>query len=377
MDLSSGIIWEPRVLWDVARQDNITQLGGSLQVKFNKYNFRNGGQYPIELHHLLVAPVGYVFNEYDGQNIPATATVGDYGACAAVIQKSSLMFSMPNRQHYSLMPLQVGSWIDRCSEDVPMRYNAAVPWSSGLHGTVRWDFAKNRRLVLPRNAVCTLQLGAYLGQPSGGFGSGLAKANVAFFEGGVGHEGSQQFMWNCRARALNQLPLLATSSVAVFPWQPADGLGTSVGNSGAEYPGGSGLQEMDYKQQESARDGYNAVSGYAVSIDQILYDDSVASGGPANSATAILAPLAHRIPCRARSNAMSQEWWWRDGAPLSLVCPTLTPALVYDLPEPLTLGKGEHIEVEMQTPGGLDAATDVFSIFQIGVSFAGYAAVEG
>jgi hypothetical protein len=137
---------------------------------------------------------------------------------------------------------------------------------------------------------------------------------------------------------------------------------------------------QEYKAQETSRAGANRLSGFSVMVDQTEYDDALqASSAYANLSTSRIAPMAMRIPCRAGSDAGSQEYWWRDGAPLALVCPTITPAMVYELPKPITLHKGEHIELEFQVPWGhvTSASAYVFSNYQIGVSFCGYAAIKG
>jgi len=378
-ELQSGVIYEPRVLWDVARQANVSVLSpGTNQIKFSKYNLRNGGQYPIELRQMLIAPVGYTFAEYDGQHDPPTLSTGDYGACAAVLQKSSIMISVPNRQHYALEPLQISTWLQEPTADVSMRYSVSDPGASGLHGVNRWTFDEDRCLILPRNAACTFQLGPLLQQPDTNQ-NGVALASLAFYEDGVGHGGSRDFMRNSRARMVGPLQLHTDANTASYPFQAADGLGASAqGDTGVEWPGDTQLTFQDYKHQEVARDGYNKVAGFSVAINQINFDDQILGSALANASTGRMAPVSLRLPCRARCDAMSQEWWWRDGAPLALVCPTLTPALVYRLPEPITLHKGDHLEVEMQSPGGRTfGQNNVFSIYQMGIGFAGYAAIRG
>ena len=382
--LNSGVIWEPRVLWDV--QNNFEETLGVLdsiqQIKFSKYNFRNGGQYPIELRYMMIAPVGYAFTEYLGLTNPPSNATGDYGACAAVIQKSKIMVSVPNRQHYALSPLPVSTWALEPTADVYMQYSSATAatTASGLIGTCRWDFDRDRKLILPRRAACTLQLGAFTPQPNSLISNTPFYASIGFDETGVGHNGPKSFFANANQR--NVVRTLSSSSITpvrLFP--PADGLGVYAGQTNEEWPATSKMTFADYKAQETSRDGYNAVGGFSVAINQIAYDEALRTEAP-NGTTSIVAPLALRLPVRAACDAMSQEWWWRDGAPLALVCPTMTPALVYRLPRPLTLHKGDHIEVEMQLPGAtnIEASSPdevVNPLFQIGVSFAGYAAIKG
>jgi hypothetical protein len=383
-----GTIWEPRAYWDVARIDGSesAQIGSTISVQFKKEHFRNEGRYPVELDHVLIAPVGYTFKNFDGINDPPVLPVGDFGACASVIQKSKILISVPNRQHYGFDPLPISTWTPQPVDDILMNNDPGFPAGSGMLGVCRWDFDPQRRLVLPRNANCTLQLGRFLLQPAAtgpsfNFPNRLP-AHVAFWEEGIYHEGSKQFPWNAhgRWRAAEIIAAGDDDDPDVFPI--ADGLGFNGGTDAntSAWSGESAVRFKDYKDQESSRAGHNSVGGFAVHIDQIDYDaeiqtDAAYTGFP-------IAPISLRLPCRARSDAMSQEWWWREGAPLALVCPSLTPAQVYKLPQKITLHKGDVLEVEMQVPGGIETtpaspSTGVFSIFQVGISFTGYAAIKG
>jgi hypothetical protein len=387
----TGTIWEPRAFWDVVRIDgrDSGQIGGKLSARFNKQHFRNQGRFPVELDHILIAPVGYAFNAYDGQNDPPVLPVGDFGACAAVIQKSEILISVPNRQHYSFDPLPVSTWTPRPVADIPMD-TSPTPFSSGMLGVCRWDFEPDRRLVLPRNANCTLQLGAYVLQPAIGGGGprampAMSPAHLAFWEEGTLHEGSKQFPWNAHTRWRSGYVVGAGSGNPPAPFPPADGLGFQGGTDGQAdvlWPGVSALSFKSYKEQEKSRAGHNSVGGFAVHIDQTENDDAIDSAiippGGAIFADVPVAPISLRVPSRARCDAMSQEWWWREGAPLALVCPSLGPAQVYRLPRKITLHKGDVLEVELQVPGGIEVDSQgIFSIFQIGISFTGYAAIQG
>ena len=393
-ELESGVIWEPRVLWDIANTFDLSYSYPAplvdperiFQIKFDRYNFRNGGQYPIELRYMLVAPVGYALNEYNGQNNPPTQALGDYGACAAVIQKAAMMISLPNRQHYALAPIQLSSWTQEPAGEPLMRGSDDFPYASGPFGICRWDFDRGRRLVLPRNAACSLALGTVLEQPNTPGGPALdygLNASIAFHEEGVGHGGPRSMMRNARTRWLNSELLRATDGLA-HPFLPADGLGsdnaiTPTKSSSAEWPGDQMLTYADYRKQETARDGHSMLTGFSVAIAQSEMDDAIHGlANPTGLSSALVAPLSLRTPCKAGCDAFSQENWWRDGAPLALVCPTITPAIVYELPVPITLHKGEHIELEFQVPwGAVIDSSYVFANYQIGVSFAGYAAIKG
>jgi hypothetical protein len=125
------------------------------------------------------------------------------------------------------------------------------------------------------------------------------------------------------------------------------------------------------------------VHGFAVQIDQIDYDDVVidtnliaALGAPAGQP---VAPLSLRTAIRARmKNGGTGNYWWRPGAPLALVCPSITPAQVYKLPVPITLVPGDNLEIELETPGPITIGeTEINPLYQVGVALCGFAAIEG
>jgi hypothetical protein len=81
---------------------------------------------------------------------------------------------------------------------------------------------------------------------------------------------------------------------------------------------------------------------------------------------------------RARTrNAGTQEWWWREGAPLVLVCPSMTPGLVKRLEDPIWLGPGEQLMVEMEAPDPIVVGEETLApTYNVGLSLCGYAVVE-
>jgi hypothetical protein len=126
-----------------------------------------------------------------------------------------------------------------------------------------------------------------------------------------------------------------------------------------------------------------------VAINQIDYDDFAAADADGLGFDTNLGmkfgPVSQRIGCRARMGAgVNTDWWWRPGAPLALVLDTITPALVYKLPEPITLSPGDTLSVEADVPGTNYFDSELASItgetdsrVQLGVSFNGYTAIEG
>lgn len=359
---------------------------------------------------MLLAPVGYTFNTFDGITSPP-AGFGDYGACAAIIERARVSLSSPQRQRYTWGPIPLRSWIAEPAGDISLRYSSSYDYANGLLNVCRWDFRPPRQLVtegfagdngfaLPRNAACTFQVGGFVNQPASEVVAVPVEPpnpliiyqvpdrlplHLAFHEEGAGHGGSRQFPWNAHGR-IKQGEILSTSQDE-HPFPPADNLGVKNAPAATTvlWPSESTLSFQDFKAQEAALAGYNVVSGFSAHIDQTTYDDAIQDDGnavvsswaPGNP----VAPLSLRVPCRARSDWGSQEWWWREGAPLALVCPDLTPALVYRLPEPIVLHPGDELEPRLEIPGAQlvnpISGDEGISIFQVGLSFTGYAAVKG
>ena len=87
------------------------------------------------------------------------------------------------------------------------------------------------------------------------------------------------------------------------------------------------------------------------------------------------------VPSRIRTtDGGSGRYWWRPGAPIALVLDHITPAFVYELPVPITVGPGDALDVELEVPLSTtfpDDGTATTPTFNLGVSFNGYAAIEG
>jgi hypothetical protein len=142
-----------------------------------------------------------------------------------------------------------------------------------------------------------------------------------------------------------------------------------VTTGGVQVKANAQLTGGGFKAQQPNRSGSARFTGMRVMLDQLYWD-----GGFADP----VAPLATRVGTRVRNISGSGEWWWRPGAPIALVMDTITPALVYKLPSAITLGPGDTLDVEMRFPAVLLEQMEGDDIsFQIGISFNGYAAIEG
>jgi len=137
------------------------------------------------------------------------------------------------------------------------------------------------------------------------------------------------------------------------------------------------INPRTWKAQSPAAQGSAEFTGMSVMIDQIDYDDSNIAAATTPSPFAM---LATRIGCRMRlTDGGTKAWFWRPGAPLVLVFPDITPALVCKLDKPITLGPGEQLEVELTTPAVTLNPSNVAmpTTYQFGIALNGYAAIEG
>jgi hypothetical protein len=357
------LIYEPRAFWSVARATP-TAVDVPVQVALNREHFRNGGRHPIVLEKFLIAPVGSTLIEYNGKNTPPTINA-DRDDCAAAIQKIRLFITAPGRQHFSFEPLLTNAWSPEATAD--------PSFFSGLFNVVRWDFTKT--LFQPRGYGIEFKLGGFLIQPSGiaipGPDANRPKARIAFYERGG--------MLTGNARVFQPSVGIDRNGNAGnnFPFPP-DGLGSSAGQGGNQNVFTVNGNEFRKKQQSQA--GSEQLTGFAVQTDVIGYEDAVVAQAPVEIATQTLASVALRMPVTCRTvGGVVDRYWWRENAPLALVCPTITPAQVYSLRRPIVLHPGDVLDLQAEVPGGFasSAPATILPTYQFGVSFTGYAIVEG
>ena len=132
-------------------------------------------------------------------------------------------------------------------------------------------------------------------------------------------------------------------------------------------------------KQRPSRTGGSAFSAISVLLDQRLSDDDMQASVVPGIAGSPVCPLALRTPVRIRTKGGGTGTdWWKPGAPLGLVFTDVTPALVYDLPIPITLNPGDQLSVMLQLP--LDVTIDdvhLTPVYQIGFAANGFAVIEG
>lgn len=364
---SERYIYEPRAFWETF--SIAADASPRPRANTTKDHWFNGSRYPITLTHLLISPINYTRRE-GGAASPSS--LSEYHNAGAIMQRANVFLSRRGVSNFSRYFISTHD-LTPAPRGEPSMLHAGSGYESGLFGISRWDFDKPLRL--PRQGVIDLEF-SNITRP---IGLGAPSAPVVSY---VWSEYGGRF--GGRTRRLARTSLAYTSTGGVWPAGPqtfdADGFGVS--NSppvvGQTFPGDLRISGRSFRGQERTRGvGETAIGGFAVAIDQIDYDDDL------QSAVAVqgdpLAPISQRIRCNARTTAGGTgEDWWREGAPLSLVTPTIGSALVYPLPDPITLGPGEQLEGVVEVPGTNTALSPNLSpTYNLGISLTGYATVEG
>lgn len=376
---SNRFTHEPRALWTVVRQQAADSEGNILaaHVDVNKDHFRNTSRYPIVLTHALVCGVNYTFRSFG----PAVIDdISDVQNSMGVQNLVDLFLSSPYTLHITNRQGRMMLAPGRGSAEPGMLYSTTSPTASGPFGISRWVFDK--RLILPPKVDCALDL-SVITLP-GFIDPELVTvpsivATISFDEVSTDMLGGDD-------RLTDRMPIrYASDPSGVNAPFGADGFGYVPTTQPAAlispqlWPVETRFRPRIYRRQETNRgQGLNFLTGFSVHIDQTEYDDFIAALA-APLGTSPVAPLSTRIATRAKTvNGGSGEWWWRPGAPLALVSPSSTPAVVAKLPEEITLGPGEQLDLELQFPVGPTIGQTMWlPNYQVGVSFTGYAVIEG
>lgn len=393
-----GLLYEPRALWSIARVDTSENAPGRLVLP--REHFLNGGKYPITLTHITLAPIGFTFVEYDDGDPLDQQNFRNCGA--ASLAYVDLLITMPQRQNFVKHTVRLSTWTPEPHYTPKAKPDttpdpAVVP--SSLWGVTRWMF--DHPMIVPKLGDLEFQLSSFTNPGAGIAPSSIddvpdTRFSVAFFEGPpygpqAPDKGKLLFPGNARLLRRERLRTLDPFlfDVAGMPIQP-DAFGTQTYNglpaptlTGNLWPPDQQLSAKSYGAQNATQDGSTAVQGFAVMIDQLDYDADITA--QANTtfqqvSPRPLTPLALRVSARARMrNGGTGEFWWRQGAPLALVCPSTTPAQVYRLPCPVTLAPGDSLQLEVQAPPApvVLGQVEVDPLYQVGVGMCGFAAIEG
>lgn len=387
---SGGIWYQPRSLWGAAYIQNAVLLPEA-RIQFEREQLRNGTRWPVTIERVALTPINYPI-EHAGD--PVLAPASPWGMAYAALQGALIRISSPFRKSFARQEIAVGAY-PAMATGQPL---GEETYQSSLFGISYLEFDKP--LFIPQRSACMFGLGGLTGvfyDPVGAAEISFARpqaspifATMYFNEVGGLFSGSQR-------RALGQM-------VPDFPNQspqpdPSTGYPFPLPVDYSEVPGAPGalnwppqmqLTGKQFGSQESTRSGSTHVYGMGAMIDQIEYDDDAASdaqgtGIDVDGGGFKISQLAARMGCRARmTHGVNTDEWWRPGAPLALVLDSITPALVYKLPNPITLGPGDTLSVEVRMAGTDYFQSTLDSVvlnnaarLQLGISFNGYTAIEG
>ena len=383
-----GVWYQPRSLWSVLFVATALSNYVDFPFTFKRKHFRNGTRWPITLNRMSICPVNYpiAYQDNDGAGVPNPYNPISYAM--SVLKGASIRVSSPYRKAYSRQEIAVGS-----HPALPTwQPHGATGYDSSLFGVSYLKFDKP--MIVPRESNLMVQSGgmsAVAFRPAEGvdvqFVSSPIYSTYFFNEAGGMFSGAQRYQRGVLEQDfpnINPIPDLDTGYPFGLP-------GHYVYIPGApgvtNWPPQAKLDPSTFDRQENSRSGSSMFYGMGIAVDQVLYDDAAAifaagEGWDTTGGGFRLSALSTRLGCRARmAKGVNTDWWWRPGAPMALVLDTITPALVYELPEPITLGPGESLNVEGRFPGieyfGNTQGDDDEKQFQVGISFNGFTAIEG
>lgn len=378
------VFYEPRALWEVVTVDVDAQQNTFMPLSRQELTqpfWRNGSRHTVVITHLLYSGINYLLQENDDSVV--IGAVSTYNNALSVINRTEVFLSAPGRVHFSGEDIIITDQPAEPTAEPTMRYTA-TPYASGLFGINRWDF--DFPMWIPRKGRVKMDLSTWL-HPNVGLGTALA-TDIRMMMG-VYEEPLEGYAERIpgTARFNDRALMLPAFTTVAWPQGPAPFAADAFGGVAVGAPQGTAnfwnhqFDSRDFDSQEADRGAtHKRLSGFAVAIDQISYDERIQTSATTGIAGQPLTPISQRVACRMRTdNGGSKEWWWRPGAPLALVCPSIGPALVHKLEDPIVLGQGDGLDLELQIPLGSAIPSDVDGTptYQIGVSALGYAMIEG
>jgi hypothetical protein len=372
-----GQLYEPRSLWSV--QPLTLNLDGPAQeIPFNRVHFYNGGKYPITINRIAVHGIGYDLRQ-------ANALSLKWASAAAVQNGVRLEIGVPFRQHYAKNAVAVGGLAPYPTGQIQTRADVTVqgggpdysPSSVWGQSMLRLDHP----LYLPQRGSIETSFGS-IRSPAGPEVASEPRGYAVWQEeGGLFAGSGRSFEWDVLGQAVTNGGQLTdpVASVPVEGWPYAltpEQFGYGLLPQTLQYWDPSAhFSAKRFNEQESTRGGSTKITDFRVMLDQRGTDDRVANA----LGNVPMAALAGRIGTRIRTtNGGTKEWWWRPGAPMSLVLDTITPATVYPLPQPITLSTEDSLDIRAFIPAipGLPQNPEQRTM-NIGVSLNGFATIEG
>lgn len=393
--MTEGVLYEPRSFWSI---ENVDAGAAPQFVRFDRRHFYNGERWPITIKRLTMMAVNYTVFETPQAGLNPAIGADEAGS---VINKIRISLSSNQRYHFNAKrTLQLAGLSPRPRWMPQVGLTNAgegLYLPSSLYG--QCFLTLDKPLFLPRNGSIQWDLSAYtpwntqvvkgndqnnnatawmIYQEEGGLWPGSARSRQVQLQAYTGQlTPDPEMKWPFPADGYGVGALGPAVSASVDWWAPLSRFpaGGAANRDFTGGPGAAGPLQRSFSGQESTRAGSTKIIGMRTFIEQMTYDVQFSQNMFPVGATSRSAPLSMRVGTRVRTeNAGSKTWWWREGAPLALVFDTLTPANVYEFPEPFTLNPGDQLDVEMELPANVPTFT---TTFHIGVALNGFAAIEG
>lgn len=382
-------LYEPRAYWEVFSIDSSNRDTIHSRCKSTQQHFTNTDDVPVTLTHILFDAIGYSLEERDAVNSPRTTEC--YRNTHSVLSEMQIDISLPWRRRLttgftpviSLPPLHNVN-------HHPMRYGRAhkpqselgTPMdsthSAAMINDFRWRF--DFPVVTPAGNQPVLSLSSI---PVPGFADALLEDGVTARTWCHQHYLASQ--WQDHQRSFcckvpfgkNQLPRDAYGNGSYSGAWPV---------SDRPYNWSMPGEEWDDQKPHGMEYDDCLLREIGVLLSQSVYEDQLWASYQNKLADpqVRIANVGSSIATKIKGATVCQSKWWRDGAPLSLVSPTKTCALVIELAHPITLAPNEQIDFEIQAPlpwqndNVIPEEPTVSPIYNYGVSFCGYASfLEG
>ncbi len=401
-----GYTYEPRVLWGRMLRERVTNQQGVVVSEtftpFDREHFYNSQRWPIVLTHmnLLSKPL---------EGATPFGILDDFSSPEIAMPKVriSKMGSAP----FSVMD-QIGAigWEGTTNSGPRARDAHSLTLASFLDGfnTVRWDL--ELPLTIPDRGMVQFDISGI--PPIFEFGPDpqdtltvVARSTFQFFENATA---PQQTPGNTRSFVTDRILTMSERDCKHFTSPTATQVLSDIANAEAglnpfalgtstTWDNGYGMPGRQFIARQASVNRPSSISSMTATFAKLLNVGEITDprrlyfmpGQDGSTPRAFTARqnLTQSIYTRARvQQGGTNTWWWREGAPLALVMPTITPCPVYRFPKPITLGLGEGLTVTGEIPtDGLYPATSfesgddefTYESHALYVSVCGYACIPG
>jgi hypothetical protein len=348
-----GALYEPRAFWSTAFTDESIEAGNVLEVDMDREHFYNSERFPVTITHLTFSPMQY-----------RRRTTYDW-----MLQNTALRITAPGKVPLALFPFGLAgmgfqpSW-DPSSPDI-----GSILEPSGIFSVYRWGFI--HPLALGKNGLVEIGFGQIL--QTLGIGPQQGEIELPVYVSWRERANAPGAFFPGNERTQDAIVRVTTDDNSVM-YPTFDTWVGEAAPTPALWPPASAFRARDFAAQNMNAAGTSMLTGFSVAIDMIEAE-YIATSEPDDANNDAMVPVGDSLPARARmASGGTGAWWWRQGAPLALVSPTRTHALVYELPVPVTLEQGDSLDVTAIYRGCSMAPSDGRLV---GMGACGFATIEG